>query len=216
MSVIVEFSIPARDFVLGKALQQTSGLSVELEKMIPTGGASIPYFWVIGEGQEEFNAALEQEPELERFEMIDEINDRRLYRAEWDSDVDTFVPALVDHDVVLLEAGGDGETWEFQLRFPDTHQLSKFHTYCDDHDIELTITSVYNPIEPEAVETKDLTAGQRDLIERLYDEGYFDVPRKVTLAEVAEDLGISDQAVNERLRRGLKTLIATTVKSRAT
>ena len=213
MSVIVEFSIPAEDFILGKALRQTSGLSVELEKMIPTSGASIPYFWVIGEGRDEFDAILEQEPELKNFETIDEIDGRRLYRAEWDSAVDTFVQAIVEHDIVLLEAGGNGDAWEFQLRFPDSHELSEFHTHCDEHGIDLTIDSVYNPVEPAAIETRGLTESQLELVERLYDAGYFDVPRKVTLAEIADELDISDQAVNERLRRGLQSLIETTVKS---
>lgn len=213
MSVIVEFSIPAEEFILGKALQQTSGLSVELEKMIPTSGASIPYFWVIGEQRDEFDAVLQQEPELKNFETIDEIDGRRLYRAEWDPAVDTFVQAIVEHDIVLLEAGGDVAAWEFQLRFPDSQELSAFHTYCDDRGISLTINSVYNLIEPAAAETRGLTESQLELIERLYDAGYFDVPRKVTLAEIADELDISDQAVNERLRRGLQKLIETTVKS---
>ena len=213
MSVIVEFSIPAEEFILGKALQQTSGLSVELEKMIPTSGASIPYFWVIGEERDEFDAILEQEPELKNFETIDEIDGRRLYRTEWDSAVDTFVQAIVEYDIVLLEAGGDVDVWEFQLRFPDSQELSAFHTHCDEHGIALTINSVYNPVEPAAVNTRGLTESQLELVERLYDAGYFDVPRKVTLAEVADELDISDQAVNERLRRGLQNLIEATVKS---
>lgn len=213
MSVIVEFSIPAEDFVLGRALQRTSGLSVELEKMIPTGDAAIPYFWVLGEGRAEFDAVLEEEAELSEFEIVDELDDRWLYRAEWDHSIDTFVQTMVAHDAVLQEAGGDAESWRFQLRFPDSHQLSEFHTDCREQDIRLTVESLYNPIEPATVEMRDLTEGQRSLIERVYDEGYFEVPRKVTLVEIADELGISDQAVNERLRRGLSTLIEATLKS---
>lgn len=213
MSVIVDFSIPAEDFILGKALQQTSGLSVELEKMIPTGDAAIPYFWVVGEGTERFDEVLEHEPELSSFDVVDELDQRRLYRAEWDHSADTFIQAVFNSDAILQEAGGDADSWHFQLRFPDSEHLSSFHTDCRAQGIDLSIRSLYNPVEPTTVKSQDLTEAQRSLIERAYDEGYFDVPRRTTLAEMADELGISDQAVNERLRRGLSTLIGATIKS---
>lgn len=213
MSVIVEFSIPGEEFILGRALQEAPGLSVELEKMIPTGNTAIPYFWVVGENRELFDAVLEHDPELSEFEVIDELDGRRLYRAEWDPSADTFIQTIVDHDAILQEAGGDAESWGFQLRFADSHDLSEFHTYCREQDIDLTVESLYNPIEPETVEMGELTEAQHSLIERVHDAGYFEVPRKVTLVEIAEELGISDQAVNERLRRGLNTLIEATLKS---
>lgn len=213
MSVIVDFSIPADDFVLGKALQRTAGLSVELEKMIPTGDAAIPYFWVVGEGTEQFDEVLRNEPELSTFDVVDELDGQRLYRTEWNRSTDTFVQQIVDSDAILQEAGGDAESWQFQLRFPDSRQLSSFHAACQEQGIDLTIRSLYNPVEPATLETHALTEPQRSLIERAYDAGYFDVPRETTLAEIADDLGISDQAVNERLRRGLSTLIGVTIKS---
>lgn len=213
VSVIVDFSIPAADFTLGKALQRTTGLSVELEKMIPTSDAAIPYFWVVGEGTEQFDAVLEQDPGLSTFEVVDELDGRRLYRAEWDHAMDTFVQQIADSEAILQEGGGDAELWQFQLRFPDSHQLSSFHGDCREQGIDLTIRSLYNPIEPTAVETQDLTEAQRSLIEQAYDAGYFEVPRQTTLAEIADELGLSDQAVNERLRRGLSTLIGATIKS---
>jgi hypothetical protein len=213
MSVIAEFSIPAEDFILGKALQQTAGLAVELEKMIPTGNTEIPYFWVLGERTEAFDTVLDREPEISSFDVVDEIDSRRLYRAEWNSTADTFVQAIGKHDAVLQEASGDATSWTFQIRFPDSHVLSEFHTYCRERDIRLSVDSLYNPIEPAAVDLREMTEAQRSLVERAYDEGFFDVPRKITLAEIADDLGLSDQAVNERLRRGLKALVGATLKS---
>lgn len=212
MSVIAELSIRAEDFVLGRALQQTTGLSVELEKMVPMGETAIPYFWVIGEGTEQFEAVLSEEPELSRYEAVDELDGRTLYRAEWNTDADTFVQLVDRHEAVLQEATGDAERWTFQLRFEDSHQLSGFHTACRENGVDLTVKRLYNPIEPTGIGGIDeLTEAQRSLIETLYTEGYFDIPRKVTLVEVADELGISDQAVNERLRRGLRVLIGATL-----
>jgi len=212
VSVIAEFTIPGADFVLGRALQRTTGLSVELEKMIPMDETAIPYFWVVGEGTEQFDEVLAEEPELTEFEVIDELDGRALYRAEWSTDADTFVRQIASHGAVLQETGGDADRWTFQLRFGDSHQLSAFHTACREQGIDLTVKSLYNPIEPTTGGgVEELTDAQRSLIETVYSEGYFDVPRKVTLVEVADELGISDQAVNERLRRGLQVLIGATL-----
>lgn len=213
MSVIVEFSIPVEEFLLGKALRETSGLSVELEQMIPTGGEAIAYFWVVGEENDRFNEVFEREPELSTFEVIDQLEGRWLYRAEWEPSADTFVQTMVTHDVVLQEADGDTDSWTFQLRFPDSRQLSAFHTDCRERDVDVAIENIYNPIEPGTVELSDLTRAQRSLIQRVHEAGYFEVPRRVTLVEIAEELDISDQAVNERLRRGLSTLIGATLNT---
>lgn len=213
MSVISEFSIPADEFVLGKALQETSGLAVELDQMIPTGQAAIPYFWVVGDDRSTFDAVLREAPELADFEAVDDLDDRTLYRAEWTGTENTFLQTIVSHNAALLEANGSADAWTFELRFPDSHALSEFHTSCRDQGFDITVESLYNPIEPPHETIQQVTESQRNLIQRAYEEGYFEIPRQITLAELGEDLGISGQSVNERLRRGLSNLIAATMES---
>lgn len=213
MSVIAEFSIPASDFVLGRALQASEGLAIEMEKVIPTGDDAIPYFWVIGENAHEFDEVLQDEPGLLGFEVVDELDGRKLYRTRWDPSVDTFLEATTGHDAALLEAGGDASSWGFQFRFPDSHELSEFHTACREADIDISIDRLYNPVEPRMGTEWGLTEAQRNLLEYAYDKGYFDVPRRITQVEIAEGLGVSDQSVNERLRRGLSALIESSIKS---
>lgn len=213
MSVITDFSIAGSDFVLGKALQEAPNVTIEFDRMIPVDNRVMPYFWVIGEDRGRFDAVLEREPELSKFTALDEVDDRTLYRAEWDPSVDTFVQAMVEYDVVLQEASGDADSWQFQLRFPDSAELSAFHAACREADIQADVERLFNPIDPEFEEARTVTDSQRSLIERAYDEGYFEVPRKTTLVELADEVGLSDQAVNERIRRGLSSLVETTIKS---
>ncbi|WP_455565422.1 helix-turn-helix domain-containing protein [Natronobacterium gregoryi] len=44
-----------------------------------------------------------------------------------------------------------------------------------------------------------------------FDRGYFDSPRAVTMEELGDELGISQQAVASRLWRGIDQLLATTL-----
>ena len=43
------------------------------------------------------------------------------------------------------------------------------------------------------------------------ERGYYDIPRQCTTAQLAAVLGVSDQAVSERLRRGIATLVEGTL-----
>jgi len=59
-----------------------------------------------------------------------------------------------------------------------------------------------------SVETRwNLTPGQAAALETAYEMGYFEVPKRVTSAEVATELDISKSAFLERLRRGQARLL---------
>jgi predicted DNA binding protein len=44
-----------------------------------------------------------------------------------------------------------------------------------------------------------------------YDRGYFNSPRDVTMAELGEELGVSQQAIASRLRRGIRQVLGQTL-----
>jgi len=54
----------------------------------------------------------------------------------------------------------------------------------------------------------ELTSAQEESLRRAFEMGYFEVPREVTAAEVASDLGISTTAFSERLHRAQNSLFS--------
>ena len=44
-----------------------------------------------------------------------------------------------------------------------------------------------------------------------YERGYFNSPRDVTMTELGEELGISQQAIASRLRRGIRQILGRTL-----
>jgi predicted DNA binding protein len=59
-----------------------------------------------------------------------------------------------------------------------------------------------------------LTDPQREALITAVENGYFDVPARATLESISEALGITSQAVSERLNRGTKTLVEATLMDR--
>ncbi len=61
------------------------------------------------------------------------------------------------------------------------------------------------PFEVESVEPyrspEGLTARQQEILDAAYREGYFEVPRRITLTELAGRLGIAKSTLSEALRR---------------
>lgn len=54
----------------------------------------------------------------------------------------------------------------------------------------------------------ELTARQREVVETAFDEGYYEVPREASTADVAAELGVDDSTVAEHLQRAERNLLA--------
>lgn len=202
MSTIVEITVPAADFELGRSLQPTGeGARFELERMVPTSDRIIPYFWAHDADTDSLTASLNDDESILEASLLDEFDGQALFRIVWPADINGLVQTLTNHEATILEAVGTGERWEFQLRFPDEADISAFRADCDQAGVKLDLQRLYHPAEPETDQSA-LTPTQRETLLSALEEGYFDIPRRITTEELAEQLDISDQALNERLRRG--------------
>jgi hypothetical protein len=56
-----------------------------------------------------------------------------------------------------------------------------------------------------------LTDSQHRVLELASRRGYFEVPRDVTLKELADEVGVSHQALSEQIRRGTGALVEDTI-----
>lgn len=208
MSVIADFSIPAEEFALGEVLEVRPGVQVRLESLIPTGQSLIPYFWVRSPDVDAIEEALGESPLVADVRVLDSLGDETLFRVTWSDDLDGIVDSIKESDCVILEGRGHGDRWTFQLRFPGNDDLSKFYRSVVDQGIPIDLEGVHNPIDQRGRPRLDLTQEQHEALVTALENGYFAVPREITLVELADRLGISDSAVSQRIRRGLSKLLS--------
>jgi len=209
VSVIAEFTIDASEFSLGTVLASGPEMRIELERIVPTSGHVMPFFWATGSEFGEFERVVRESPLIEDVTALDRVEDRVLYRAEWAEDIRSLVYGIAESDATILEASGD-ERWVFRLRFADHGGLSDFHNYCTDQGINYHLERVYTLTEDQSGSYRlHLTEEQREAIVLAVERGYFDVPRGVTLVELAEELDVSQQAVSERVRRATGDVLQT-------
>ena len=203
MSVITEIRIPPDDFELGQILGLEEASAIELETLVPTGDVTVPLFWVyepVGNG---FLDAVERYPTVNSVTEVDVYEDRTLFRLDWDASQDHLFQCILDNDGQILSATGAPEGWNFEIRFSHREALSQCQTCCEAAHISLEMLRVYNPTDPDAGPWYGLSPPQREALTLAVRMGYYDIPRGCTTTELADELGISDQAVTERLRRAI-------------
>jgi predicted DNA binding protein len=204
MSVIVELRVDGDDFELGRVLDPPERVRVELQQS--RGDGPVP-FWVAGRDVDR-EQVVDRHDGVEDVRTVEGFEDRTLYALEWDGDGDRLLAVAEDAGADLLECRSEADDWQVGLRFPDEQSLSGFVDWCSDNDLDSAIEHRY---EPTSGPTYDLTERQHTTLERAVQSGYYDIPRTTTTQELADELGVSDQAVTERLRRAITSLAEGTV-----
>lgn len=101
--------------------------------------------------------------------------------------------------------------WELRMRFDDRECLTQFQDYCDEQNIAFELSRLYEISNPRSGAQFGLTRMQYNALTTAWEMGYFETPRDVTLTEIADELGITEQSLSQRLRRAYHTLIAHTL-----
>lgn len=207
MSVIVELTIPSAAFELGRILRVEGSTQITLETMVPLGGRPTPFVRIRDDERESFGRSVRDHPSVNTIHPVSTHESETLYALDWEPSDSSLLRRILDLDAVLLGARGTTDTWGLELRFPSHEALSKFQAFYVTEDIEVSIERIYNPTNPDAGPWYGLTAPQRETLASAVESGYYSLPRQISTQELADTFDISDQAVTERLRRGISTLV---------
>ncbi|WP_439027488.1 helix-turn-helix domain-containing protein [Haloarchaeobius sp. DT45] len=205
MTLITDISIPSSEFALGRLFDAFPDIEVELERLVPMETGIMPLFWMTGEDEDSVQQALADDPLTQSVRCLSETGERSLFEIVWSPDVNGVIQPLLQNEGDVLRAVGNAEEWTFRLLFADRSHLRKFQTDCLDQGVHLDVRRIYNPVSPTGGST--LTKEQRDIIALAFEEGYWEVPRNITLGELGARMDISDSAASQRLRRGIKALL---------
>ncbi|MFT4891777.1 MAG: putative DNA binding protein [Halobacteriales archaeon] len=208
MGVTATVELPRDTCSLGRALRGHPDSRIHVERIVPAGGAYLPYFWTDAATVQGVAEKLEEAPAVDACAVVDVVDDEALVRVEWlDPSVD-FLEIVHDTGGAVLEAICTRTGWTVTLRFDDHADLGRCYRTCIGDGIQVTVTSVRGPTSPRHEDPASaLTARQRRTLFEAYERGYFEVPRQTELADLAGDMGVSDTAVSQRLRRGTAALV---------
>lgn len=196
--------------VLNATLSGTDDRLVTLERLHSTRRVPLrSVFWLHGNGSPSLESSLTNDPTVTDARELSRAREATLYRATHPESlplVDTH-EAAVAADVLLLDAVGDAEGWSMKFWMPDRQCLSTFREDCQRTGLTLQVNSMYNDDPQPVGDLYGLTERQREILLLAAQSGYFQIPREITLADLAAEIDLSSQAASERLRRGMRTLV---------
>lgn len=209
MVVYAEFAIDASDFHIGRAFAELPGVRVELDRIVPTTDAVIPFLWVDGVPPDDVVRAARSHEAVDDIEPLDQYDGHgTLFRVVWNSAVRDAITHVAASDLTLLAAHDTAKEWHFEFRADSAEPFAAFQ---DDLQASGTPTRLVRLTESrQALERSggDLTEDQREALSLAYERGYFEEPRGVAVEDLAAEVDISRQAFSGRLRRGIRTLVA--------
>lgn len=206
MSVTIEAHVDADEFEFGRVIESVDGVRIELQTIIPISEQALPLIEIHDEDHRTSVEGLREHPAVAAVVAVEEYDDRGVYAIEWHEDPDTFFTSIRDQDAQILNAVRPNDHWEFEIRFPSRKALTAFREMVNEGELRLDVTRVSQDDRSTADPKEELSEPQREALDLAVDRGYYAIPRKATTAELADELGISDQAVVERLRRATITL----------
>lgn len=210
MSIVAEFTIPAEALPGGDTLIEMSDTRIEIERIVPTQESALPFFWVWGDQPEVFMKRLAHEPNMADVDLLERFDEGALFRAKWSPDSE-LIEGIKRLNATIIEATGTAEHWRFEVRTQEPEAFTEFQEVFQQQGISVHLERLYDLAELIEGDTRSLTPEQRETLLLAYREGYYEKPREITQEELGEHFGVSHRAISDRLRRGTRNLIATSV-----
>lgn len=198
-------SVEASETALEYTFEELSEVRFELENPI-TGpsGQQWPCLWVSGHSNAEIESALGDDPSVNGFENVSSREDAYLYDLDLSDDGERLQAIIQDENGTILAASGTHGHWELTVCVPTQDDLPRLSNRLKNQGITPLVKEIRDLEEiPEITET------HREAVETALKHGYFQIPREVNLEDLAEEMGISEQRVSQRLQQGYDTLIQT-------
>lgn len=210
---IVEMSVGLTDFALMHTLSTGEDLSCEIERVVAYNqDAVMPFVWIEGPSSalEEIESILATDETVEEATCIADLDGNCLYQMRWSSNTNLLLDLLLEAKGSVLSARATDEGWSLRLLFPNREASSQAHDRCRENNVQCEIRTVYNITEGKQGRF-GLTDEQRDTLIKAFQSGYYEIPRERDLEELADEVGVTHQALSERLHRAHGNLVENTV-----
>ena len=213
----IEITAPVGVLGLVDSQPLPEGTRLEFERTASVLDGGSPSLVVTGDNTAAVLRTIRNHPTIESTTIIGDTDDETVFRLNWDVTVPHLLESILENDGTVLTAIARDDVWTFDIRFPSRDAASRFYARYDDDTYPITIRRMNQQGAAHHLSNGQLTAEQRDALSRAVAAGYFEVPRRTTLVDIAGELGISDIEASERLRRGVATVFqGTPLASRGT
>ena len=219
MGLVAEFEIHCEALPLTGVAADVSEATLILELQFNHG--SRPLFLVTARGgsQGELEHALSAAHDVEGWTFIGQAEDTRRYQIrpalsleeQLGDEIDelTGLKALATAEAIIERIEVRDYGWNQTGWFASRNAFTDFSCFWQ-HNASFRLRRLTQDGETEPP-GEGLTDRQHEALRTAYELGYFDIPRRASLEDVAAELDVSASSISERLRRAQTQLIEETV-----
>ena len=170
------------------------------------------YFIVVDGGDRRaFEDKIDDDHTVEDWKAISIWEEQCVYGITFTDDTKLLAPKVTEAGGICLEARCGSDGWIERWQLPSREALTAIWEFAREREFSFEILELYRMQDGTVAGGFGLTEEQRVTLVLAYEQGYFREPREVSLDELADRLNISPAAVSGRLRRGLTTLVGSTL-----
>ena len=218
---VAELRLSAADLALGSTFARRPDLSVRVEPVATSRPAQpFSFAWLDSEGGTEHSSvdrggatddaiedlldAVADDPSVVVHSVLTRRGDAVLCELEFCNDVSLVADVITSRDGTILSASATDGEWSLRIRYSTREALAETVATLERFDVEAHLSQIGCRSGSMAA---DLTEKQREVVAAAFERGYFEIPRQVSLEDLAEELDVTHQALSERLRRAEQALL---------
>lgn len=146
-------------------------------------------------------AAMREHPAIDGYELLESGRERALGKYET---TDTGLYEFVEQSGFTIEFPVEVEAGWYEFDLTGTREeLDRLRAALEASPYQYDLDTLVTTTGTDSL----LTDRQRELLETAVREGYFEVPRRCTLAELADEVGVDKSTASTVLRRGEGRLV---------
>ncbi|WP_029601967.1 helix-turn-helix domain-containing protein [Halococcus hamelinensis] len=207
MGLTATIHVSSPDLALTPTIRACPDVTVRVIPHSTTDVETGLFFFLVENPIEPFEAALDDDHTVAEWTLVEAADAGAVYRIRHPPEAKLVSPAALELGGLMLDAVSDGRGWVVRVQFTDREALSGLWEACESDGITFDLRRLFRHQPWGRSAPTTLTDAQRDALLAAYESGYFDEPRGISLAELADRLGISPTAVGGRVRRGTAELI---------
>lgn len=202
---MVPVTVTVDSFALADTFERVPDAEFDTAPVVALeAGTSMPLLWASTDDHGAVEAALEADATTVDANQLSRHEEQSLYRVEWQPGVQAVVEALLGRYGSLLDAHGSRAGWSFRLLFRHRSSVDALADRCRNLGLDAVVQGPASDFLTGAT----ISEKQIEALSAALSMGYYAVPRRRTLEDVADEVGVSHQALSERLRRGQQGIIA--------
>jgi DNA-binding transcriptional ArsR family regulator len=207
VSTIAEIALPTSEFALHETFSRVPEARFEVVGVVAHNVEhAMPQLRVMSSDISAVERAFSDDDTVTDATLLTRLKGKGLFSIQWGRPVHRILSLIAMDDMTVLTAQAANDEWTFRIQCTDREILSEIYDTCHENDVPIEVQNVQERTTM-VDDPHELTQQQHETLRSAMKRGYYEIPRKVTTTDLAEELGVSHQAVSERLRRGHRSLV---------